>query len=313
MVNKVVLFGGALLSLAACAADAPLRTQLMLVADTNIARVDLIKFEITGPTGKSETAEAKAGPSAPGPRSLGLLYTGGKLGPFTLRASAFDDGKFVVSRSANVSFVKGKTLVVPLHLVSSCIDVDCEIAGDTCTERGCEASALDASDLEAWDGSPPRLPAQPGAGDGGWVKGDASMTMMDAGRTRDASSPDGSAADASHPPDASGPRDAGRDASSVPDASFMSCDGGIVDLMTDEQHCGDCSTVCSALPADQHADNQCLAGQCKPVCQGSFDDCNTNVAGCETDLLTNDAHCMSCGEPCTPSRHCEGGVCVKNN
>lgn len=308
MVRKVHLLGGALLSLAACSADAPVRTQLMLVADTNIARVDTIKFEINGPNGKSETVEAKAGPSAPGPRSLGLLYTGGKLGPFALSATAFDDGKFVVSRSAKVSFVKGQTLVVPLHLVNSCIDVDCKIAGDTCTERGCEASALDASDLKPWDGSAPRAPAEPGAGDGGWVKGDGSINMMDAGRERDASSPD-----ASQPGDANGPRDGGRDASSMPDASLMLCDGGIVDLMTDEDHCGDCSTVCEALPADQHADNQCVAGQCKPTCQGSFDDCDTNVAGCETDLLTTNDHCMECGKPCTPNRHCEGGVCVKNN
>jgi len=305
MVRHAVLLGGALLSLAACTADAPLRTQLMLVADTNIARVDKIKFEIKGPSGEGKTAEAPAGPSAPGPRSLGLLYTGGKLGPFTLSASAFDGDTFIVSRSAKVSFVKGQTLVVPLHLVSSCIKVTCDKPGDTCTERGCEASALDASDLAPWGGSAPGLPAQPGAGDGGWVKGDASM--MDGGRTRDASSPD-----ASHPRDGSGPRDAGLDASSMPDAALMLCDGGVVDLMTDEAHCGDCSTVCTALPADQHADNQCVAGQCKPVCQGTFDDCDEDIAGCETDLWTDSRHCKSCGKGCTPNRHCEEGVCVKN-
>jgi len=308
MVRELAFVGGALLSLAACMADAPLRTELMLVADTNIARVDNIKFEIKGPTGESKTAEAKAGPSAPGPRSLGLLYTGGKLGPFTLSATAFDGDTFVVSRTAQVSFVKGQTLVVPLHLVSSCIQVICAKAGDTCTERGCEASALDASDLAPWRGSPPGLPAQPGAGDGGWVT-DAATDMMDAGRTHDASSP----GDASHPRDASGLRDAGRDATvSLPDAALTLCDGGIVDLMTDDAHCGECNNACEIPAAELHANNHCVAGRCVPSCQEKWGNCDMMPAtGCEADLSTDDDNCRICGRNCVGNRHCIEGVCIK--
>ncbi len=282
MVKKIVFLAAALAPLSGCSAETPQRTELLLVADTNIAHVDKIKFEIKGPTGAARTAEASAGPKAPGPRSLGLLYTDGKLGPFTLSAAAFDGDTFVVSRSAKVSFVKGRTLVVPLHLVSSCIGVMCENAGDTCTERGCEASALDASDLQPWSGSAPRLPAQPGGNDGGWVNDDAS-----------------------------GPHDAGRDAAMLmPDAALMLCDGGAVDLMSDEGHCGDCGTACGALPADQHADNRCLAGLCKPVCQDNYGDCDRLIAGCESDLRAIE-HCKTCTVRCVGNRTCTNGICIK--
>ncbi len=45
------------------------------------------------------------------------------------------------------------------------------------------------------------------------------------------------------------------------------------------------------------------------VCEAGTADCNANVAGCETSILTSDANCGACGHDCGGTGLCKAGVC----
>jgi subtilisin family serine protease len=102
-------------------------------------------------------------------------------------------------------------------------------------------------------------------------------------------------------------------------AGWGDCDGlgenGCeTDLMTDLNHCGGCGQLCG----DPNTNGQCVGGECTPgdQCLADWGDCNADMAdGCETDLLTDVAHCGSCNSPCSdvyPNAEvaCEAGGCV---
>jgi len=182
------------------------RTQLMLVADTDIPGLDAIRFEISG-DGRSEMAEATT--LDQGPATLALVPEGEALGPLTVTARAVRNDISVVARSAVVSFVPHQTLVVELHLVASCIQANCK-ASETCTEHGCQPKQQNVDDLAVWSGEAP--------------------TLAD---SRDASASSDAAADAGVSADAGERVDCGAGAESV-------------DLQSDVDHCGTCGNVCRA-------------------------------------------------------------------
>ena len=83
------------------------------------------------------------------------------------------------------------------------------------------------------------------------------------------------------------------------DAQLLTqCPDGCYYTRGDEQHCGDCQTVCAG-------GTQCSSGQCQ--CPGGTLDCGS---GCE-DIISNAAHCGSCSNVCDAateacvSRRCE--------
>ncbi len=92
------------------------------------------------------------------------------------------------------------------------------------------------------------------------------------------------------------------------------CDGVVdngFDLTSDPKHCGDCKTECRMA----HGTPRCTAGACAVgSCQANWDDCNHSYAdGCETDLLTDVAHCGGCAKPCqlaNANPKCQGGKCA---
>jgi hypothetical protein len=92
------------------------------------------------------------------------------------------------------------------------------------------------------------------------------------------------------------------------------CDGTAddgFDLNTDEQHCGTCTTVCSAT----NGSVECVAGSCRiAACTQGFDDCNNSYAdGCEANLGTSGTNCGFCGNGCTAangSAQCSLGTCT---
>src|SRR5262249_6065713 len=128
----------------------------------------------------------------------------------------------------------GESRVLAMHLVRSCLGVDCGSASLTCTEDGCRPRV--AGELPEWSGRPPRL-------DGG---------------TRDASIRDTGGADA--PPIAAAPLHAGREPP-------VGCDG------RGEADAGlGCTTgtceggVCRNAPSDVACDdgNPCTDDRCVP-------------------------------------------------
>ena len=262
------------LALAGCSAGAAARTELLLVADTDIPRIDRIEFRIEGPGKKPQRAEARVSESSPAPHSLGVLYTGGSLEPLTLTATGYDGTELVVSRQARVAFVKGKTRIVPLHLSQVCDGAPaCKEAGFTCTERGCESATLDGDELDDWAGELPELPKP--ARDGGGPVMDGGMTSSDAG-----------------PPDAGKAGvDASVDAGMTPiDAGMMPIDAGMTPIdagVPDAGSVPDGGFVCSTTQLD-----------CEPL-----------VPGCETDTTTSKAHCSKCGKPCNGVLVCTDSKC----
>ena len=92
---------------------------------------------------------------------------------------------------------------------------------------------------------------------------------------------------------------------------FLDCnanlglDGCEVNGNSDNNHCGNCATVCVGA-------EQCVSGSCIiPTCTGGTADCDAN-GSCETDINNDVNNCGGCGHVCS-SNHgtasCSGGVC----
>lgn len=265
------------------------RTQLMLVADTNVEAPGQIDFEIVGPDGHPEPKDAPFASAAELPRTLALVHTQGPLGPFTVKASIRlpdAEGGGTITRTHRVSFVRGKTLLVPLHLARACLGNGLCTAPEQCDEtKACVDEVLDAALLDPYRGVPARVFA-------------VDAGAVDAGN--DASLSD------------SGLADAGNDTG---DAGAL-CDGELVDLQTNKDHCGQCGYRClAAPPGNQSRGEECRAGKCHLICDDGFLDCNDEPDnGCEVDQLTTDTsreHCGGCNIPCPKGggKKCTGGVC----
>jgi hypothetical protein len=258
------------------------RTELILVADTNIANVTRIRFDITRGD-RSESAETTALDA--GPASVGVVQESEDEGPITVKASAYRGSatEAVAERMAIVSFVPHETRVVVLHLADRCLNVNC-LGDRTCTEQGCAAPELSSDDLLPWTGTAPTLDSTAAA-------------PSDAGV--DASSDDASA-DAGHG-DASPAQDAGL---------FTDCGANArrVDLQNNADHCGMCSNACKATA--KNTVPTCSMGQCEVACRILYGNCDDDWAnGCE-QTLSDDNHCGGCNMQCMNNTACTRlGLC----
>jgi hypothetical protein len=255
--------------------DVNTRTQLMLVADTDIADLNQIAFDVREDT-RIRTSGRIAVASSDAPFTMAVLREEGSLGPLVVSARGYRGDTPLVERSALVSFTPGKTLTVVLHLVQSCVTLQCD-NDETCTERGCQLP--DAGTPTPWNGTAPTL------GDGL----DASMPGSDAG------------------PDAGQPSDAGEGS----DANWMQCGLRTVDLNSDLDHCGRCNRPCRLTGVS--ANNimaACVAGVCGSACRALWGDCDGDERnGCENSLALDSENCGACGMTCTSEDYCWGGMC----
>ena len=108
-------------------------------------------------------------------------------------------------------------------------------------------------------------------------------------------------------PDSSTPRDGAVDAAAI-------------DATIDSAPCVPMSEVCNGV--DDNCDgtpdegslcaaNQTCQGISGCLCNSGWDDCDPNVAGCETDVLADSANCGGCNVPCTsgPRWQCVAAGC----
>jgi hypothetical protein len=280
---------GALLGLLGCS-ETIARTQLMVVADTDIDDLEVIRFEVSG-DGETQTAESRAFDAEPA--SLALVPKGSKLGPLTVTARGLRSDATVIQRSAEVSFVAHQTLVVQLHLLASCVGVTCG-DNESCTEQGCSPRALNSDSLAPWEGEPPRI---------GGADVDAALDAgADAGPSVDGST---------DPDDAGAQLDGGSEAAvdAGPDAN-CNPDGALVDLDTDVNNCGMCRNVCRPPQGLRNTVAVCNMGACATQCRPNFDDCDDNPNnGCEQSLLAPN-HCGMCGTMCGMGQSCRLGTCL---
>jgi hypothetical protein len=255
--------------------DVNTRTQLMLVADTDIADLNQIAFDVREDT-RTRTSGRIAVASSDAPFTMAVLREEGSLGPLVVSARGYRGDTPLVERSALVSFTPGKTLTVVLHLVQSCVTLQCD-NDETCTERGCQLP--DAGTPTPWNGTAPTL------GDGL----DASMPGSDAG------------------PDAGQPSDAGEGS----DANWMQCGLRTVDLNSDLDHCGRCNRPCRLTASGaSNTVAACVEGVCGSACRPLWGDCDGDERnGCENSLALDSENCGACGMTCASEDYCWAGDC----
>lgn len=96
-------------------------------------------------------------------------------------------------------------------------------------------------------------------------------------------------------------------------SQFRCQDGSCPDFATDVTHCGNCTTSCYDNAPDNSVP-RCVGGRCDYTqCRWPYVTCgNPTGAGssnCETNLLTDPAHCGDCSTACAPGQVCTNGVC----
>ena len=309
--------------LAALVSGCASRTEVIVAVDSDIATIDQITITVTGPTGVVQTSNATIGAGQPSlPRTLGLTWSSGALGPYTAVATGLRAGSIIVSRSAIFSFVQGETRVVRIDLITRCQGAHCA-AGMTCGEQLCRAAQLAPNELLPYTGTIDHSP------DAGGPAVDMGVPPTDMGIVRDVG---GGPIDMGVDMFVMPPRDMGVDMfvapndvgvdmgndvgndvgtdTGPPDAFVCpaeicngvddDCDGMIDEgfmLQTDPANCGMCNNVCrlANTTADTCAGGRCIIG----TCNVGFLNCDgRNSTGCEVNG-TNDAnHCGTCGTRC---------------
>ncbi|MFZ5891349.1 MAG: hypothetical protein ACOY0T_09885 [Myxococcota bacterium] len=98
------------------------------------------------------------------------------------------------------------------------------------------------------------------------------------------------------------------------DPNYKDCDGNPAtgcegDLQNDDANCGACGVVCS----NPNGRTKCVEGQCVPLCNPGFGDCDGIAEnGCETDLQSDVKNCGECKTSCVvehATAACVEGVC----
>lgn len=308
-----------LVGVAGCA-ERPV-TELLVVADTDLAipaQLDAIEVEVIPPTGAPVVrGGALVGDDATEiPVSLGLVHRGGPLGPVSIEVRGFRGAEPIVTRSADVSFVEGRTMVVTLHLEATCVGVVCR-EDETCERGACRARRLAANELEE---AGPILPTLPDGG-GGCVPLPELCNHADDdcdGRSDESLELDRDVYHCGACDNACPGRAHGR-ATCAAGLCGVSCDEGWGDCNGDPRDgceaplntlssCGTCDAACSV----GHATPSCFVGACEVgSCAPGWGDCNdSSVDGCEAPLNAPG----SCGG-CTPCvlagavESCVDGTC----
>lgn len=138
-------------------------TEIVVVVDTDLAVpsvVDRVRVDVVGIGDGARTAVADLeGAGAVGlPVTVGLVRTGGALGPVDVAAVGERDGGEVLRRDARVSFVPERTMMLRLDLLGRCVGVGCP-PGQTCGSGGCRSIDVDPDELTPWRGDTGRIDA----------------------------------------------------------------------------------------------------------------------------------------------------------
>ncbi|WP_437725484.1 hypothetical protein [Sorangium sp. So ce861] len=102
--------------------------------------------------------------------------------------------------------------------------------------------------------------------------------------------------------------------------AYESCDGNAnngceTDTTTNASHCGDCNQACSTAAAAHVTSNGCSGGECRPVCSGTWRNCDGNgMNGCEKNTASDINSCGDCDTRCLQAHAsattCTAGTCV---
>jgi hypothetical protein len=273
-------------------------TEIVVVVDSDVTvpdELDAIRIDVEGLEGGPESATRTVDGASDLPGVLSLVHRGGALGPITITATGALDGVDRIERRAETSFVEGKSIVLRLDLLASCVEMACG-ADETCTSAGCGGIEVDPSTLSEWTGRPPRLDAGPpdevdaGGNDAGRV--DAGGT--DAG---DVDAGDVDAGDVDSGPRDAGPPDSGPPDSGPPDAGPPPCDD-TYGMAPSYELCMELSDRCEFATAT-------AGGTCNDIC--------TRFGGTCLGALDNlSVPCMPTGtDDCSTPRNSEICICSR--
>jgi hypothetical protein len=281
-----VLFAlGCVLTAAGCA---PAATQLIVVVDSDLripSAIDEVRLTVRDPSGQDSEQNQDLSSAADLPLTLSLIAEGEALGPVNVHAAGYLDGELVVERDATASLARGESRVLVLHLVASCVGVDCGSTSLTCTESGCRPRVV--GELPEWTGRPPRL--------------DAAAVPLDA--------PPMDGGDAGMPRDGSmdAPRDTPRDVPPVACENDADCDDGFACTTETcfENTCGYVPNDAACDDTNPCTDDRCLVGE---GCVPTF-----NTAPCGASTCGGFGTCDygdGCDEAASQSRTCTDHVCA---
>ncbi len=130
----------------------PTLTQILVTVDTDLevpSELTGVHFRVRSPRGEEREASANFAAGDARPAVLSLLHAGGPLGPFTVEVSGVDRSAPVVERSAQVSFIPGRVVVLPMNLWRRCVGVTCA-ASETCGDAGCRSVEVTPGELMDW-------------------------------------------------------------------------------------------------------------------------------------------------------------------
>jgi hypothetical protein len=147
------VLGAVWLSLgAACEEDAKPLTQIVVVVDSDLPVpdvLDALHMEVSG-TKPMPEIDTPLDADHTLPRTLGLVYSGGKLGPLRVLARGMRHGDMVVERMADVTFQKDRTVKLALALTHECVQKPACPEDQTCDHGECVPSVV--TDLPVFDG-----------------------------------------------------------------------------------------------------------------------------------------------------------------
>ncbi len=215
------------------------------------------------------------------PFSFGVVPTGGdasrRVAVIIEGFRTDPSGTPIVTRRANTGFLEGKTLLLPMFLYASCVDVDCMSADLTCIDGRCESARADPAGLHEV------VP--------GHEFDDAGATPITDGGGMDARLPDAGAPEG-------GTLDAG-----LPDAGPI--DGGPTGC-TDSAECDD-HDPCNGV--ETCTGGECLAGTA-PSCDDGVTCTVDSCSGSGCQHVTNDGACTAGpGGRCDVMLDCQYTTC----
>ena len=296
-------------------------TELLVVVDSDLAvpgDMDTIRVQVSGSVTMTATGELSGPRGLPLPRTVGVVHTGGPLGPVEIVVQGLSTGAVVVERRASTSFRDGKTLVLPMFLSRSCMHMTCG-DGQTCVNALCVTSTVDPATLGEYNGTVPRIDGGTGGCEGVPERcnglDDDCDRSVDEDFDLDADPINcGACGTACNRPNSTVACNAGSCevtgcAPGFGDCNMDDADGCEVDF-TDSGNCGGCGVTCD-LP---NATAGCDMGACGiESCDAGFDNCNGSPAdGCEAALDTA-TDCGACGTTCTlanATAGCDAGACA---
>jgi hypothetical protein len=161
------LLGLLFVALACACSDTVLPlSQIVVLVDSDLSvpsELDALSIDVSGvldmPHASADLTQDRL------PRNLGLVYSGGPLGPITVTVRGLQAGKSIVQRVAIVWFQRDKTLLLRIPLQRACAAAEACSADMTCDAGRCVPALV--SNLPVWSGQGKPFVDPAGVGGGG--------------------------------------------------------------------------------------------------------------------------------------------------